>query len=131
MQGCLVAAAGLQEIVLESQVAGQLAGGHDGLIGNNLVTGTIGTDTNDGAILHGMASQVAHALACSLGIEILTFEAREHLAYLNGRDKSGKRCPLCICKLCDINGNIAAVTLGPTILPKVTGNLGYLVDDRL
>ena len=78
VQGSLVARTRFQQIVLQSQVGGQLTGWHHVLIGNHHVAGAVVENTDDRTVLHRLLSQVAHALARTFAIEILALQLGQY-----------------------------------------------------
>ena len=121
-----IGAALLNQRGMDRKMAGKLAGGHDGLIGDDDIRGAIGENADDGAIGHGKAGEIAHAAARALAIEITTGEGGQSDTNLNGIADGGKGPDGIVDQIGDINGDIAAITLGPAVLPEVTGYLGYL-----
>ena len=65
VQGSLIARTGLEQVVLQGQVRRQFRGGHDIDIGDDLIAGTVVTDTDDTSVLHRFTCEVAHTLTCS------------------------------------------------------------------
>ena len=74
VQGSLVARTRFQQIVLQSQVRGQLRRGYHVLIGNHHVASAVVKNTDDASVLHRLLSQVTHALARTFAIEILALQ---------------------------------------------------------
>ena len=131
MQGSLVAAACLEEVVLECQMGWQFAGGNDVDIGDDFVGSAVVEDADDAAVLHGFFGQIAHAFASALAIEVLAFQVRK--GHADGLDLGDCRQGLAfvVHKLGNVDGDVSAIALSPAFLPKVAGDLGDLVDDGL
>ena len=131
VEGSLVAAAGLEEVVLKSEVGGQFAGRNDVDVGDDFVGGAVIEDADDAAVLHGFLGEVAHALAGAFAIEVLAFQIRKgHADGLHfGDGRHG--LALVVHKLSNVDGDVAAIALSPAFLPKVAGDFGDLVDDGL
>ena len=130
VQGSLVGRTCLQQIVVQRQVCGQFRCGCHGLVGNNLVAGAVVADADDTTVLHGLLSQVAHALARTFTIEILSFELRQHHTNLfHGCD--GRHLLAVVVHIFGhVHGDVSTVTLSPSFLPEIASHLSYLVNNR-
>ena len=96
-----------------------------------LIAGTIIANANNGAILHRPTSKVAHALACTLAIEILSFEVRQHHANLLDGRNSRHSLTLIIHELSYIHCDVSAIALSPSLLPEIPCDLSNLIYHRL
>ena len=128
VQRGFVARACLQEVVLQGEVCGQLAGGNYRFVGNDFLAGAVIADADDGAVLHGELGEVAHTLACAFAVEILALELWQcHADLLDGCD-GGQLLALVVHELGDVDGDVATVALCPAFLPEVACDLCYLVN---
>ena len=100
-------------------------------VGNDFVGCAIIEDADDASVLHGFLGQIAHAFASALAIEVLAFQIRK--SHADGLDLGDCRHGLAfvVHKLGNVDGDVSAIALSPTFLPKVAGDLGDLVDDGL
>ena len=111
-------------------MGGQLAGGYYRLVGNHLVRSAVVQDADDATILHGFLCQVAHALASSFTIEILSFQLGQCHTNLLDVGDGLHSLALVVHKLGDVDGDVTTVTLCPSFLPKVASDLGNLINYR-
>ena len=123
----LVATAGTYQIVLQGEVRREFAGRQHRIVGYYLVRGAVIAHAYDGTVLHGTAGQVTHALAGAFGIEVCALQIGQYLADGAGGRYRRQRLYLVIDQIGHVDGDVAAVSLGPAFLPQVPGHLGHLV----
>ena len=125
--GGFVVAAALDEVGVHGEVAGELAGGHDGVVGDDDVGGAVVEDAYDGAVVHGPSCEVAHALAGAFAIEVAAFQGWECDA--DGLDVADgwQLAYLVVYEVGDVDGDVAAVALCPAVLPEVSGHFCYFL----
>ena len=131
VDGGFVAAACLYLAGMDGKVAGQLAGRHHGLVGNDDIRRTVVEDADDAAVVHRPSGQVAHTLARTFAIEITTFQGRQRHTNLLHFADSRQLTDFVVYIFGDVHCDIAAVTLGPAVLPQVSCDLGYFLNLRL
>ena len=124
----LVARTAGNQVVVDGQMRRQFAGRHHQFVSNDDIRFAVVQDANDAAVLHGPSSQVAHAFARPFAIEIAAFQVRQSRADLQRFGKSRKGSHLIVHELRNVDGNVATIALGPTLLPKVTRHLGNLLN---
>ena len=128
MESSLIAWASLKEIVLQCEVSRELWGRHYRFVSNDFVACAVVANAHDRAILHRPASEIAHSLASSFAVEILTLELWKHHTDLLYRCNGRHSFAFLVHKLGDIDGDITAITLSPSLLPEVTSHLCNLID---
>ena len=111
-------------------MCGELRGGHDGFVGNDDIAGAIIEYADDGTVLHGALSKIAHTFVGSLTIKVASFQVWQ-------RDSDrfdftdGRQCFNCVVYILgDIDSDISTVALGPSFLTEISCNFSYLVDFR-
>ena len=128
--GSLVGRTRLYLMCVNGEVAGQLGSRHHGIVGNDDIAGAVVQNANHRTVVHRPASQVAHALARSFAIEIAALQCGQRHTYLlhiaDGRHLSD----FIVHKVGHVHGDVAAVALGPTVLPQVACYFGYLFNLR-
>ena len=128
MNSGLITRVGLNLTGMNGEVTGQFAGGHHSLVGNDDIRGAIVEDADDRAIGHRPAGQVAHTLASTLTVEITALEGRQCDANLLHVADGRHTADLVIGILRDVHRDITTITLGPSVLPQITGHLCYFLD---
>ena len=124
----LIGTALLNETGMHTQVAGQFGGGQHLLVGYDGIALAVVEHPDDAAIVHRPACKVAHTFARALAIEVSAFERRQcgsdafHLA--DGRQGFDS----IVHQVGNVDGDVATIALGPTVLPEITGYFRYLVD---
>ena len=63
----------------------------------------------------------------NFAVEVATLQIGKGGAYLLHLADGGHRANLVVNEFCDVHGNVAAVALGPTVLPQITSHFGYLL----
>ena len=113
---------------MDDEMAGQLAGGLHGIVGNDDIGSAVVEDAYDGAVVHGPPCQVAHALARTLAIDIAALQRRQGDAYLLDLADGGQTVHVVVGIFGDVDCDVSSVALGPPVLPQVTSHLCDLVD---
>ena len=112
-------------------MTGKFGSRNDGLVSDDLIARTVFADTDDGTVLHGPASEVTHALSCSLNVEEFSLQARQHLADLHYWSKGRQGSYLIIHEFRDVDSDVASIPLCPSFLPKITCDFSHLVNHSL
>src|SRR5574344_878103 len=113
---------------VHTQMAWQFGCRHHRIVGNDDIAGAVVENAYDRPVVHRPSCQVAHALACSLTIEILSAECRQGCAYLYDIADGRQVSYLVVNHLGHVHRDVAAVALSPTVLPEISGHLSYLFD---
>ena len=116
----------LQQVVMHAQVGGSLRGGHNGVVGNDLVVLAVVEDADDRAVVHRPTRQIAHTLLRTLAVEVATLQHRQMHTDGDRLADCGQGTDLVINVFGDIERDVTAITLRPTLLPQVAGHLGGL-----
>jgi hypothetical protein len=75
-----------------------------------------------------VARQVAHTLARALAVEVATLQCGQRNAYGYDIADGWQAAHVVIGILSDVYRNVAAIALGPSVLPKVACHLGRLLN---
>ena len=95
------------------------------LVGNDDVAGAVVEDADDGAVGHGVAGQVAHALLGALAVEVAALELGQRGADAFDLADGGQRPDVVVDVFGDVDGDVAAVAFGPSFLPQIAGHFGH------
>ena len=113
---------------VHSEVAGQLAGRHHSLVGNDHVGGAVVQYADDAAVLHGPSCQIAHALARTFTIEVTALQCRQRNADCLHLADRGQLADVIVYQMGHVHGDVAAVALCPSVLPQIAGHFGNLLN---
>ena len=128
MNSCLIVGTLLDETSMNTQVTRKLGGWHHRIVSDDDIASAIIQDANDGTIVHRPTSQITHSLASTLAEEIATFQCWQCCTNLLHLADSWQRLDFIIHQIGDVDGDVAAITLCPSILPEITCYLSNLID---
>lgn len=125
-RGLVAAACGYHK-VLEHEMRGQFGCGFDGRIGYYFIAFAIVENTDYAACTHGVPREVPHPLEGAFAVEIAAFQIEQFRAYGHNLADCRHCLHLLVGIFGDIECEVAAIALGPTFLPEVSGHFGHLV----
>lgn len=116
-----------QQMVVHTEMRGQLRGGTHRIVGYDDIAGAVVEYAYHRAVVHRAARKVAHTAVGTLTEEVASAQMGQrdayghHVAY--GRHLSDGVIHI----FGDVYGYVAAVALGPAFLPQIAGCLGNLL----
>ena len=103
-----------QQVVMDAEVGREFGGRGDGAVGDDLIVGAVPGDADDGAVLHRAGGEVPHPAVGALAVEPAALQVREGEADGTGPVKRRKGAEPLVHPFGDVDGDVAAVALGPS-----------------
>ena len=97
-----------------------------GIVSDYFIAAAIVADADYRSVLHREFSQVTHPSVSSLAEKPAAFQVREFLRHRHDRSYRRKRFQFIINVFGNIDNNVSAVALGPSLFPEITGDFRYL-----